>query len=218
MRPEHILPSCSFGNTFYYGLLLNEKCIVDTFENYLKQTWRNRYDILGANGKLTLTVPVLGQKGAKIPTKEIYIDNQLLWQRNHLRSIIAAYGSSPYFEHYIDQISSVFSKKYDLLIDFNQEAARILWEILQVKEPIIYSKHYIEKDNSAIDLRPYFKPARFKLIKKETTSYLQTFADKFNFIPNLSILDMVFNLGPEVSENLRTHHFKAGQFVIFDPQ
>jgi hypothetical protein len=213
-----ILPLCAFGNIFYYTLLLRFNCVIDLHENYPKQTWRNRYDILNAYGLHTLTIPVQGQKGEKISTAEIAIDNRLPWQRTHLRTIQAAYGSSPFYEHYIEMLEPLFTKPFERLSDFNQGALKIIIEELNHNISIQYSKQYITAAENQTDLRPHFKPSQFSGVKFPEIVYVQTFADRLGFVSNLSILDMLFNNGPDSARLIYQLELEATHFTIFDPQ
>jgi len=213
-----VLPVCTLGNIFYYSVLTSESVVIDVFENYLKQTWRNRYDILGPNGVQSLTVPVQSQTGQKISVRHIKIDNRLPWQRTHLRSIKTSYGSSPYYEHYIELIEPLYKMQFEHLTDFNLHAFNMIQQQLFPQLKIVFSESYIEPSATNIDLRPYFKPVRFSQIRHQPLTYLQTFADRFEFQPNLSVLDLLFNAGPNSPQMLFEHQTKAGQFTIFDPQ
>lgn len=213
-----ILPLCAFGNVFYFTLLLRHNCVIDLHENYPKQTWRNRYDLINAHGLQALTIPVQSQKGLKISTAEITIDNQLAWQRTHLRTIQAAYGSSPFYEHYIELLEPLFLKHFERLSDFNQEALNLIIEAINPKLSIQYSKHYLTVTENHTDLRPFFKPSQFNQIKYPEIVYLQTFADRLGFIANLSILDMLFNCGPDSARLINYLELEAAHFTIFDPQ
>jgi hypothetical protein len=213
-----VLPVCTLGNVFYYSVLTSESVVIDVFENYLKQTWRNRYDIMGPNGVQSLTVPVQSQTGQKISVQHIKIDNRLPWQRTHHRSIKTSYGSSPYYEHYMELIEPLYKIQFEHLIDFNLYAFNIIQQQLFPQLKIAFSESYVEPGTSNIDLRSYFKPVRFSRIQHQPLTYLQTFADRFEFQPNLSILDLLFNNGPDSLMMIIEHQSKAGRFTIFDPQ
>lgn len=217
---EHtiVLPLCAFGNIFYNSLILSHHCVIDINENYQKQTWRNRYDVLNAHGIQTLTIPVLSQKGQKISTSDIQIDNQLPWQRTHFRTIRAAYGSSPFYEHYIALIEPLFLKPYKRLLDFNQDSLTLVLNELNYQKSIQFSNEYISATEGMIDLRPFFKPSKFKQVNFKEVAYVQTFADRLGFIPNLSILDMLFNCGPESAWLIHQNESETAHFTIFDPQ
>ena len=211
-----ILPLCPFGNVFFCHFLLREKVIIDLGENYPKQTWRNRYDVPGPNGLLQLTIPVVGTKGQKVPAGQILIDNQQPWADQHRKTLRAAYGSAPFFEHYAPAIEDLLSKRYRLLTDFNRATLKLIQNWLSLSGETSLSNSWIEPGSDNLDLRPYFKPAHFKELKFDTHEYIQVFTDRFNFIPNCSVLDLIFNLGPESRTYLQQCRFEESQITILD--
>lgn len=211
-----ILPLCPFGNIFFCHFLLREKVIFDFGENYPKQTWRNRYDVPGPNGMLQLTIPVVGTKGQKVPVSRIQIDNRQPWADQHRKTLRAAYGSAPFFEHYAPAVEDVLSKPFDLLADLNYATLQLIKQWLSFSGETAISKNWVEPDAQHLDLRPYFKPSRARALQFDTGEYIQVFADRFNFVPNCSILDLVFNLGPEVGIYLQRCRFEESQITILD--
>lgn len=211
-----ILPLCPFGNVFFCYHLLREKVILDLGENYPKQTWRNRYDVPGPNGMLNLTIPVIGTKGNKIPSGEICIDNRQSWADQHRKTLRAAFGSSPFFEHYAPAVEDVLSQQYELLADFNLATLKLIQQWLSLSVESQISKTWIEPTPGHLDMRPYFKPVHFKALHFETNDYIQVFADRFTFAPNCSILDVIFNLGPEAVNYLQQCRFEESQITILD--
>jgi hypothetical protein len=172
---------------------------IEIHETYLKQTYRNRCNIATASGILSLTVPVKRVNGNHTKTADIQIDNSEKWQLLHWRSIITAYNKSPYFLYYRDIFEPVFYKKYELLIDLNWELFRIITNALQINSlNIFYSTHYVT-DPDICDLRNCLHPKikRHPGMNIEIQRYMQTFEENIGFIPDLSILDLIFNLGPE---------------------
>ncbi|WP_430412489.1 WbqC family protein [Kordia sp.] len=174
----------------------SEHLVFEVEGNFQKQTYRNRTYIYGANGKLMFTVPVRHVKETKHQEyKEIKVANETPWQRLHWRSLESAYRTSPYFEYYEDELRPLFEKRYDFLMDLNLDTIQLINECLQLEvetsktttyEPII--------TNTAI--HDYRKLA---IVKKEPDygfeTYTQVFDDKQGFLPNLSILDLLFNEG-----------------------
>lgn len=211
-----ILPLCPFGNVFFCHFLLREKVIIDLGENYPKQTWRNRYDVPGPNGLLQLTVPVIGTKGKKVPSGEMRIDNRQPWADQHRKTLRATYGSSPFYEHYAPAVKDVLSQQYELLVDFNLATLKLIQKWISFPGETEISKTWIEPTSGHLDLRPYFKPVHFKALRFETNEYIQVFADRFTFAPNCSILDVIFNLGPEAGNYLQKCHFEESQITILD--
>lgn len=194
-----------FGPIIQYVALVNSKEITFEFEdNYQKQTYRNRCYIYGANGKQLLTIPIIHSKnsGRQI-TKDVKIDNSFTWQKLHLKSIQISYRSSPYFEFYEDEIIPVFLKKYKYLMDLNLELNQMIFDLLQYDHSYNKSNNYQEKYTDIQDFR-YLVNAK-STIEYSFHKYQQVFADKHGFIPNLSILDLLFSEGPNALSYLEDH-------------
>lgn len=174
----------------YVAIFKNEKLIFEVEDNFQKQTYRNRCNIYGANGKLTLNIPII--HNGKQQTKDIRIDNSEQWQRNHFRSLAAAYNSSPFFEFYEDDLRPLYKQGHPFLLDFNIKCHEFIMTALQSK--ITYSK------TEYYEVHPKIKDYRnLAIAKKEPNyafdSYFQVFNDKHGFISNLSILDLLFMEG-----------------------
>jgi hypothetical protein len=168
---------------------------LDIHSSYVKQSFRNRYDILGVNGKVTLTFPVQGQEGKKIPLKDIRLVADS-WAHQHLGTIRSAYGRSAFFEYYIDDVISIYNSKPVFLIDlslsiltwYNQIGIQLNWQT--TKE--VPQRNEIISD---LFLEPSFQAPQFPY-------YPQVFSDRHGFINGLSSLDVIFNKGPKASEYL----------------
>ncbi len=180
---------------FYKQLIDNKdiNIILEKHEHFPKQTYRNRASIYGANGKLNLIVPVV--KGAKVhtPVKDVKISYDEDWQRLHWLSMQTSYRSSAYFEFYEDDYAPFYEKKYTFLYDYNLELFEMLKKQLKLKVDYTFSELY--EKVYGLDFRENIHP------KKESTylpvQYYQVFEDKYNFMPNLSIVDLLFNQGPQ---------------------
>ena len=175
----------------YAKMLQSRKVVFEVEDNYQKQTYRNRCFIYGANGKQLLNVPVTKVSG-KQKTKDILINYSANWQKEHVKSLISAYKSSPFFEFYIDELMPVFMEQKKYLLDLNIFIFSKLNEALQIDIPFKMTADYgKEIDN---DFR-YLVNAK-KEISLNLPKYTQVFQKKHGFIPNLSILDLLFNEGP----------------------
>jgi hypothetical protein len=200
-----LLSTAYFPNIQYFSKLANnEHILIEQHENYQKKSYRNRCEILGANGVLTLSVPI-EKSSEKIKISEVKIDYSENWQKNHLKALEAAYGLSPFYEFYIDDIKAIFETKHQKLFYLNKNILDTLIDIIGIDTKIEYSKNFIEIRENENDFRFSIHPKK-KMQKPDNqfiaNKYFQTFFDKFEFIPNLSILDLVFNLGPECLEYL----------------
>jgi len=171
-----------------------EHIVFEMEDNFQKQTYRNRTYIYGANGKLMFNVPVRHTKAVKNQKyKEIKIANETPWQRLHWKSLESAYRTSPYFEYYEDELRSLFEKRYTFLMDLNLDTIQCVNECLQLE---VETSKTIEYHSIVTDIQDCRKMA---VVKKEPDygfkKYIQVFDDKYGFIPNLSILDLLFNEG-----------------------
>lgn len=165
-------------------------------EHFQKQSYRNRMNILSANGVLPLSIPIL-KDSHKIPIKEAKIDYKTNWQQIHWRSIEAAYNASPYFLYYKDLFVEFYSTShYKWLFDFDMELMARLFKILGLSLKIEITEEYqTEVDKNCDDLRLAFHPK--KRSSQMVKPYSQVFEQKFGFIEDLSIIDLLCNAGPE---------------------
>ncbi|WP_196885002.1 WbqC family protein [Aureivirga sp. CE67] len=187
-----------FGSIAEYAVFAqSEKVIFENFDNYQKQTYRNRCYIYGANGKLNLNIPIKHIKtdGKKL-TKDILIDNSFHWSKQHIKSLQSAYRTSPFFEFYEDDLIEVLEKKHDFLIDLNLETNAFIQDALQIEIPTEKTEEYMRtyEDSDILDFRHLVNAK--KQPEFDFKTYVQVFDDKCGFIPNLSILDLLFMEGP----------------------
>ena len=192
------------GNIDYYSALCKaSKITIDSNEHFEKQSYRNRCVIAGANGRLNLIVPVKRKKG-KNKLKEVRVDNSQNWRKLHWKSLESAYRTSPYFEYFEHDFYPIYMvNKYDFLLDLNKDIQGVILKNLQIEAPIIYSSSYIDNVDGCIDLRKDIHPKKSPSEFYNGPIYTQVFQDKMNHIPNLSILDLLFNEGPMAYELLR---------------
>lgn len=173
---------------------------IEQYENFGKQSYRNRCEIMTANGVIPLTVPV-AKANSKTCIKDLKIVYQTNWQKLHYKGIESAYKNSPYYEYYIDDLIPFFERKETFLFDLNQSLLELLLSFLHLKTPMLLTEDYIaEGDTSYIDFRNAIHPKasrRSPGAEYPQAPYRQTFSDRMPFIPNLSILDLLFCCGPE---------------------
>ena len=190
----HYLP-----NIQYFSKFLMYSCvIIDDLSIYEKQTFRNRCQILGANKVLDLIVPVHRGK-SKIPLFQIKIDNSGNWQKNHWLSIESAYSKSPYYFYYKDYLKQYFGTKQLGLLSLDFQILKTLIELLNIDVRIELLSEQ-SKDETFCDFRNKIHPKPYRQVQDEqfrAQSYIQVFNDRYPFIPNLSILDLLFNMGNE---------------------
>jgi len=184
---------------YYSKFILGEEIFIESCENYIKQTFRNRCTILSANGPMPLSIPVEHQKSLKYQTKDIRIAKQGNWQHLHWNAIISAYNSTPFFEYYKDDFQKFYSKEYNFLFDFNEELRMLICDLIDIDTSHI---RYTEKYESGLnnDYRETIHPKKdWKTLDPEfmVKPYYQVFSHKFGFVENMSIIDLLFNMGNE---------------------
>lgn len=169
---------------------------LEQWENYTKQTYRNRCNILSANGLMSLAVPVEKIKNEKTLVRDVRISDKENWQTQHWRALMSAYNSSPFFEYYIDDLLPFYQKKWQFLLDFNIQLLTKLLELTDLQTKILFTENYQISAESFIDLRNDIHPKK-KQQNACFTPYYQVFKERFGFIPDLSLVDLLFNMGNE---------------------
>ena len=169
---------------------------LETQENFLKQTYRNRCIIATANGPLALSIPVVKPDTLKCIIKDMKISDHGNWRKLHWNALVSAYRMSPFFEYYEDDFAPFYEKKYEYLLDFNENLRELICNLIDINPRVILTEEYIP--NTENDFREVIRPKH----EEEDPSfmpvpYYQVFREKFGFIPNLSIVDLLFNMGPE---------------------
>ena len=184
-------------------VLRAEGVVIEIFETYQKQTCRNHCAIYGPNGTQILSIPVVKVNGNHTQTKDIRISDHQPWQKIHWRSIETAYNNSPFFLFYQDLFAPYYEKKFNFLFDFNLALLQVVLGIVKIRRPLILSGFY-EKTPVGITDR------RGKLVQKTSNvvghypRYIQVFEPRHGFIPGLSVIDIIFNLGPESQNYIRS--------------
>lgn len=195
-----LLSTACFAPVQYMTKFLKyDKIMLEQHEHFAKQTFRNRYEILGANGQLALVVPVAKGRGRKIPIRDLRISYDTDWQRIHWRTIFSAYNSSPFFEYYCDDLYPFFTKKWDYLFDFNREVLETLCELLDLEPAIGLTTQFESVSDDTLNFREAITPKQHKAAEDPhfgAEPYTQVFSGRYGFVENLSILDLLFNEGP----------------------
>ena len=177
----------------YVAISKSETICFEVEDNFQKQTYRNRCFIYTAEGKHLLNVPIQHNKGVKQKTKDVKIDYKDDWNKLHLKTLFTAYNSSPFFEFYIDDLLPIFNKKHTFLLDLNLLSHQIIMDALELKVSTSKTEEFF-KDTLLKDYR------NLAISKKEPpynlARYIQVFEQNHGFIPNLSILDLLFMEGP----------------------
>ncbi len=202
-----LLCTSYFPNIQYITKILHHKnTLIDIHETYQKQSYRNRCTILGANGLLNLTIPVIKQFGNKTKTKDILIDYSTNWQHVHWKAISSAYGNSPFFEIFEPEIVHLFERQIKYLIDFNEKSLCQLFQSLGYDLDLKYTTSYYQPNEVAFDFRDSIHP-KARMQKSDSNfvpaRYYQVFEDKFGFKQNLSFIDLMFNEGSEAIDKCK---------------
>lgn len=196
--PSFYLPPIDY---FSAALQANLPLVLDQHEHFPKQTFRNRASIHGANGQLDLIIPIL--KGSRVHTsmKNVKISNDFNWQRLHWMSLETAYRSSAFFEFYEAEFAPFYEKKWDYLLEFNQEITDLLIRLLKLDLSFEQSESYLEPTEILLDFRSSIHPKKPSVYPQK--SYFQVFEDRNGFIPHLSIVDLLFSQGPQSNRFLK---------------
>ena len=197
-----VLTTAYWPNLHYFYYLLNSGTVkIEQHENYQKQSYRNRTHILSANGLLPLSIPI-HKKEVKELTKDITISYHERWQSRHWGAILSAYKNSPYFDYLEEDIHYFYTQRFDLLMEYNTQQIHLLLKLLKTKREIQGTNEFQKESSSFLDRRGITdlkNDFRQDVAAADhlTTPYYQTFNTKFQFHPNLSILDLLFNTGLE---------------------
>ena len=171
--------------------------MIEAYENYQKRSIRNRAYILSSNGPICLSVPLEKGKTKKL-ISEVKIAYHENWQSNHRTAIVSAYGTAPYFDYYYPDIEQILSTKYDTLISLFEAIQSFVCRTIGIENGM-YTQAY---DRNSKTQRPIFI-GKTKSITFNSSGYTQVFSDRFAFHADLSILDLIFNKGPEATQYLR---------------
>jgi hypothetical protein len=181
---------------YYQTMQVMDTVLLEQWEHYQKQSYRNRCRILTANGVLDLSIPVEKTTRVKQLIRDVRISDHSDWQMQHWRALESAYSSSPFFEYYKDDFLPFYSKKWEFLWDFNQEMQQLTMELLDMEiERVLTNEYTLLTDDGVLDLRNIIHPKNE--ISSPLKPYYQVFETKYGFVPNLSIIDLLFNMGNE---------------------
>ena len=185
---------------YFSKLYSAPRIYMETHEHYVKQTYRNRALISGPNGVQALTIPVEHEYSKRPATRDIRLSDHGNWQHLHRNALQSAYEGSPYFEYYADDILPIYDKGYQFLVDFNEDFLYTICDLLNLKPDVIKTEVYADAlALGAEDFREAIRPKITHSIDKtfHSVEYYQVFRRKHGFLENLSIIDLLFNMGPE---------------------
>ena len=182
---------------YYFQMCNHPQVIIEAHCNYIKQTYRNRCVIASANGCQTLSIPIEKPDSLKCLTKDIRIAEHGNWRHLHWNAIVSAYNSTPFFEFYEDDFRRFYEKPAGFLFDFNEELRELICSLLDISPAINFSSEYVfAPQPDVLDLREVIHPKK-KPVTQNFRPYYQVFEKKYGFQENLSIIDLLFNMGTE---------------------
>ena len=201
-----LLSTTYFGPVQWYQKLYRHEGVqIEQWESFLKQTYRNRCLIATTQGIQALTVPV--ERGTSQQIRDIRISDHGNWRHLHWNALMSAYGESPFFEYYQDDIRLFFEGRWAYLFDFNEAIREKMCELLDIQPKVTFSSTYHHPADISLTshLLPLTSDYREAINPKhpqpdpefEPKPYYQVYQQKHGFLPNLSILDLLFNMGPE---------------------
>lgn len=187
---------------WFSNFLKYKSVFIEREEKFVKSTFRNRCEIAGANGKQILSIPIVGGRDHHQFYKEVRIDYSNHWNSKHWQSIRSAYGSAPFFEHYADRLQPLYEKQLEFLFEFNSELLHALFHLLKLKKGFDFTAIYEKHTTDIVDLRADKRNPSLQTMDSFCPRYYQVFEERNGFLPNLSIIDLIFNLGPQTMNYL----------------
>jgi hypothetical protein len=178
---------------WYFHHVRSQSSVVEHFEYFERTTFRNRCEVTGPNGKITLSVPLERGRNQRTVMKDVKVCNKEKWQMLHWKTLCASYRRAPYFEYYEEDFIQFFEKKYTYLIDVNHDSMALLNRLLKFDKPSGHTVQYEKEAANVLDLRRQLHPAME--LKETLPVYMQNFEERHGFIPNLSMLDMLYSCG-----------------------
>lgn len=198
---------------YYVKLLTYDKIFIEQYDHYLKQTYRNRCTIAAPDGPLALTVPIVKPDTPKCFMRDIRISDHGNWRHLHWNALESAYNHTPFFEYYKDDFRPFYEQKYEFLADFNEALCRLVCSLIglepQMERTTDYKTTFAPGED---DFRERIHPKKeFRTEDPDfyPQPYYQVFQERLGFLPNLSIADLLFNMGPESLLVLQASHRPA---------
>ncbi|MCB0758016.1 MAG: WbqC family protein [Flavobacteriales bacterium] len=221
-----LLSAFYFGTVDHYRLIAqHDRVLIDIGEHFERQSFRTRTSIAGPNGKQDLVVQIARKSGEKMPMREVGLSYTETWQQQHLHAIRSAYGKTPWFIHYIDDIEAVLTKKHERLVDLDLATMRLGLKWLGLVTELVVEESYVVGAPKAVvaqldggmDVEPPPPPPIELLDLRQTlhpkkplpaavtpvSPYPQVFAYRLGYVPGLSVIDLVMNTGPKAASILR---------------
>ena len=185
---------------YFAHLQSAEQVWIEQYDHYQKQTYRNRCVIAAPDGPLSLTVPIEKPNTQKAFMRDIRISDHGNWRHLHWNAIESAYNHTPFFEYYKDDFRPFYEKKFDFLVDYNEQLCQLVCQLIDIDTSFQRTESYVaEPSTTIIDLRDAIHPKKEVMDDASFSAvpYYQVFQERLGFLPNLSIIDLLFNMGPE---------------------
>ena len=185
------------------------ECKLVFFDNDLffrRSSFRNRMILPGGNGLVSLTIPVVGGRSVKLPFKAVEIDYSSNWQRDHFRTLDTIYGNSPFFFQYRSSLKEIFDQKPRFLVDWNASCLDWIVKKMKINLNLILNGNQLTDNLEVKERIDFYLPSNHDKSGKEPFfKYPQLFEDRIGFRPNVSIVDLLFNLGPDALKKITIH-------------
>lgn len=209
MYKEVLIELNYLGPLAYFSIIANaQKVHIEAHDSFIKSSYRNRCEILSANGRQLLSIPIKGGRNHNQLYKNVKIDNTQNWQNVHWQAIKSAYGRAPFFEHYSIYFEKFYKKNWENLFDLNLALFKLCTKLLKIDTNYNLTNSFskeLEDNNVITDFRSKLSPKISKDLSAEiyeSKPYLQVFSDRFPFEERLSIIDLIFNEGPNAKSIL----------------
>ena len=197
-KPHVLLPSTYLAPVSHYALMYHAAhCTTEVCDHYQKQTLRNRCIIASPNGPLSLTIPVVKPSAPHTEMRDIRISDHGNWRHLHWNALQSSYNASPFFEYYADDLAPFYERKWEFLVDFNEALQSTICQLINFQPHVSRTTAYEAAPTTLLDCRPMAATDATAHINFSMPPYYQVFAQRHGFMPNLSIIDLLCNMGPE---------------------
>jgi len=208
----HLVHPAYIPNISTFAVISQNEICWEVYDNFQKQTYRNRAHICTDRGKLMLNIPIkhVGKNLGRQLYRDVKVENDYKWQRQHWRALQTAYRTSPYFEFYEDEIAPLYTQEYDYLLDYNLKSIEIICACLQIEMSNFKTEKFELQSSETTDSRNLIEAK--KKVEFLQPEYVQVFGDRHGFIKNVSVLDLLFNEGTNALsylKNLQTNPIDA---------
>jgi hypothetical protein len=189
-------------------LIKTSNILLEACETFQKGSFRNRYMIASANGMVSMSIPLKNGREQKMSIRQVEVDPDLKWRREHWKTLVSCYKKAPFFEYYSESVKDLIFQEQQFLFDYNFSILKWVMQVLKTTATISFTAEFVKtySEPGLIDLRNKWLPRNFqKGLENHNLKYSQVFEDKIGFQPNLSIIDLLFNEGPNTRNILESN-------------